>query len=149
MSARPPLGSESSVTLERLEDQIRWYDAKSTRNQCWFKWLRVLIVVAAACVPLLSLEWVPRLVPAGLGALIVVLEALQQINQFHANWIAYRSTCEALKHEKFLFLGGAAHYASAAFPEKLLAERIESLVSQEHAQWASTQEKAALPAKGQ
>jgi hypothetical protein len=40
----------------------------------------------------------------GLGVLIAVLEGLQQLNQYHANWIAYRSTNEALKHEKFLFL---------------------------------------------
>ena len=77
--------------------------------------------------------------------LIALLEGIQQISQYHANWISYRSTCEALKHEKFLYLGNAGTYASAEDPRRLLAERIESLVSQEHAKWASNREE---PKKG-
>ena len=77
-----------------------------------------------------------------LGVLIAVAEGLQQVNQYHANWIAYRSTCESLKHEKFLFLGNSGPYIHASDPQVLLAERIESLVSQEHAKWASGQELA-------
>jgi Protein of unknown function (DUF4231) len=91
---------------------------------------------------------VPYIAPTGvatwvlglLGALIAVAEGIQQVNQYHANWISYRSTCEALKHEKFLYLGKAGPYAVATDPNVLLAERIESLVSQEHAKWASSQE---------
>jgi Protein of unknown function (DUF4231) len=83
----------------------------------------------------------------GLGVLIAVIEGLQQLNQYHANWIAYRSTSEALKHEKFLFLATAGPYAAAIDPRVLLAERIESLVSQEHAKWASGQEYAERPKK--
>ncbi|MGH6936240.1 MAG: DUF4231 domain-containing protein, partial [Methylocella sp.] len=79
-------------------------------------------------------------VVGGLGVLIAVIEGLQQLYQYQANWIAYRSTCEALRHEKFLFLGAAGPYAAAADPHALLAERIDSLVSQEHAKWASSQQ---------
>jgi hypothetical protein len=75
-----------------------------------------------------------------MGASIALLEGLQQLNQYHQNWITYRSTAEALKHEKFLFLSTAGPYAAASNPNSLLAERIESLVSQEHAKWASSQE---------
>ncbi len=134
---------DEKVTLSRLEDQIKWYDSKSSHNQFWFKSLRITIIVAAALIPLLSLGETPRWLAGSLGALIVVLEGLQQVNQFHANWIQYRSTCESLKHEKFLYLARAAHYSNAASAEQLLAERVESLVSQEHAQWSTTQEQAA------
>src|SRR5262245_32548333 len=57
----------------------------------------------------------------------------------HSNWITYRSTAEALKREKHLFLATAGPYG-AENPHSLLAERVESLVSQEHAKWASGQE---------
>jgi hypothetical protein len=70
------------------------------------------------------------------------MEGLQQLNQYQANWITYRSTCEALEHEKFLFLAKAGPYGAAADARVLLAERIESLVSQEHAKWAAGQESA-------
>src|SRR5262249_5612342 len=86
-------------------------------------------------------------VTAGLGVFIVVLEGMQQLNQYHANWISYRSTCEALKHEKYLYLAQAGPYAGAANPRAMLAERIESLVSQEHAKWSSAQAPAEKPAQ--
>jgi hypothetical protein len=62
------------------------------------------------------------------------------LNQYQQNWVAYRSTCESLKHEKYVYLGKASPYAIAGDAHALLAERIESLVSQEHAKWASVQQ---------
>jgi hypothetical protein len=132
--------SGQDVTLDHLQDQIEWYDRKSGYNQKAFKYLKICTISAAAAIPVLarinSLSWVT----AGLGLFIVVLEGLQQLYQYHSNWISYRSTCEALKHEKFLYLAKAGIYATANDPHALLAERIESSVSQEHAKWASSQE---------
>jgi hypothetical protein len=71
-----------------------------------------------------------------------VLEGLEHLYQFHQNWILYRSTCEALRNEKFLYLANAGPYAGAKDAHALLAERIESLVSQEHAKWSSVREPA-------
>jgi hypothetical protein len=81
-------------------------------------------------------------VPAALGAAVVVLEGLQQLNQYQQNWTSYRSTSEALKHEKYLFLALAGPYAGTASPHTLLADRIEGLISQEHAKWVSARDEA-------
>ena len=128
------------VTLDHLQDQIEWYDHKSGCNQKAFKYLKICTISAAAIIPVLAKIDGMSSVTAGFGVLIVILEGLQQLNQYHSNWIAYRSTCETLKHEKFLYLGKAGSYATVNDPHALLAERIESLVSQEHAKWASSQE---------
>ena len=96
-------------------------------------------MVSAVFVPLLSVPDWGRMSAAALGIIIVLAEGLQQLNQFQANWIAYRSTCEALKHEKYLYLAQAGPYESTGRPVALLAERIEGLVSQEHAKWVSAQ----------
>ncbi len=50
---------------------------------------------------------------------------------------------ESLKHEKFRYFGGAGAYAQAINPDALLIERVEGLVSQEHAAWVSSQNEAA------
>jgi hypothetical protein len=133
------------VTLDHLQDQIQWYDRKSGQNQKAFKYLKISTIIAAALVPVFANASGMRLLTAGLGVLIVVLEGFQQLYQFHSNWISYRSTCEALKHEKFLYLATAGPYGAAKDPHALLAERIESLVSQEHAKWASGEEQAQKP----
>ena len=70
----------------------------------------------------------------------MVLEGLQQLQQYQQNWTTYRSTCERLKHEKYLFLARAGSYRTAKRPDALLAERVEGLVSQEHAKWVSARE---------
>jgi hypothetical protein len=127
---------------ERLETQIVWYDEKSVQNQRWFKVLKVMQIVTAAAIPVAAAVSAPVWLMGGGGALIVILEGLQQLQQYQQTWTTYRSTCERLKHEKYLFLAGAGPYTSAPRPEALLAERVEGLVSQEHAAWVSQQQEA-------
>jgi hypothetical protein len=128
-------------TMERLQDQIQWYDRKSRSAQRLFKRIKVVEILAAALIPLLAGESFlhDKLVTAGLGVLITILEGILHLNQYQQLWSTYRSTCEALKHEKYVYLAQAGPYAGAASPHGLLAERVESLVSQEHAQWSSIQ----------
>ncbi|HET7454383.1 MAG TPA: DUF4231 domain-containing protein [Solirubrobacterales bacterium] len=129
-----------SPAWSRLQHQIAWYSAKSSICQKRFKLLKVCQIVIAAGIPVAVGTPVPTWLVGGAGALIVVLEGLQQLEQYQQNWVNYRSTCEQLKHEHFLFLAGAGPYARASDSERLLAERLESLVSQEHATWVSNQE---------
>jgi hypothetical protein len=130
----------TNPTFDRLEDQINWYDQKSSLNQKWFKRLKFSQILFGALVPLAAglasvatYQWTT----GGLGVLIIILEALQSLNQFQSNWLTYRSTCEQLKHEKFLWLAKAGPYEDFEKADKLLAERIESLISTEHAKWIS------------
>jgi hypothetical protein len=133
---------DADPILGRLEDQIAWYDRQSMTNQRYFKRMKMVEIAAAAIIPFLSALSLPRMmwVTGGLGVLITLLEGMLHLNQYQQNWIAYRSTCESLKHEKYVYLGKAAPYANSPDPHALLAERIESLVSQEHAKWASVQQ---------
>lgn len=141
--------SQPNHAMERLEDQINWYDKKSAYNQTMFKGMKTITIVVSLLIPLFAAFAAYKgnidgklvaLIAGILGALIALLEAVQQLNQYHNNWTAYRSTAEALKHEKYLYLSNAGPYAAAANAKTLLAERVESSVSQEHAKWASAQE---------
>ena len=137
--------NDQSPILDRLDNQIDWYDRKSQSAQKRYKLLKLVQVVAAALLPLLPVFGIPHpeKVSAVLGLVILIIETVQQLNQDQQNWIAYRSTCETLKHEKYLFLSNAGPYMDAEKPLVLLADRIEGLISQEHAKWVSVQEQAA------
>jgi hypothetical protein len=137
----------SGPTWERLEDQLGWYDRKSTAAQHAYKRLKVAQLVVAAAVPVAAAADAVAWLTAALGGVVLVFEGLQQLGQYQANWTAYRSTCEQLKHEKYLYLAQAGPYADAESPERALAERLEGLVSQEHAKWVSSREEAAAPAR--
>jgi hypothetical protein len=131
------------ITLQRLDEEIAWYDRAASRDQLWYRTLKFVVIVAAALIPFLSgmeaiKPW-PWLVGA-LGVLIAVAEGIQQVNQHHANWTAFRATCEALKHEKYLYLANARPYVGAQEAHALLAERIVTLISQETTKWGSLQD---------
>jgi hypothetical protein len=79
----------------------------------------------------------PVWVTGGLAAVIVVLEGAQHLYQFQEHWITYRSTAEALKHERYLYLAKAGPYAGEDRHSRL-AERLEGLISQEHAKWTAS-----------
>src|SRR3954471_18181088 len=125
----------------RLVDQLGWYDRKSVAAQRAFRRVKIAQVVLAAGVPVVAAVRGPAWVTAVLGSAVVVLEAVQQLYQWQTNWVLYRSTAEALKHEKSLFLSAAGPYAAPARP-RVLAERIEGLISQEHAKWTQGREPA-------
>jgi Protein of unknown function (DUF4231) len=133
--------SPEEVTQLRLQDQLDWYSAKSTQNKNLFQGLKMVTIISAALIPVLVTSQIPygTHVSAGLGVLIAIIEGLQQLKQYHGNWISYRATAEALKHEQFLYLAKAGPYVAAEHPQSMLAERVESLITQEEGKWVSTQ----------
>jgi Protein of unknown function (DUF4231) len=141
MSA-PIATASADPIMGRLEDQIGWYDRRSVSSMRWYKRLKISEIACAAIIPFLAASRLPSTVyvTGALGVLVTVFEGLLQLNQYHENWIRYRSTCESLKHEKYIYLASAGPYASIDKPRALLAERVESLVSQEHAKWATVQQ---------
>lgn len=135
----------------RLLDQLSWYDSKSQCSQSWYKRLKIGQVTLAVLIPATSLlpsdcaKWAASIA----GIVIAVLEAVQQMNQYSTLWVTYRGTAERLKHEKFLFLSEAGPYKTMSEPDRLivLAERVEELVSSEHANWVNETRRASIDRK--
>lgn len=137
-----PGDSKQDPVMQRLDDQIDWYDRKSRSAQRIFKNSKIVEILAAALIPFMAgmkFQY-HEVVTGGLGVLITILEGFLHLNQYQQIWSTYRSTCEALKHEKYLYLAGAGRYDGVSNPRALLAEQIEALVSQEHTQWSSIQQ---------
>jgi Protein of unknown function (DUF4231) len=129
-------------TMERVDQQIEWYDGRSRRAQRLFKTLKAVQIVAAASIPVLTSVGAPVWIAGANGALIVILEGIQQMNQYQQLWVSYRATAEALKHEKYLSLAGSRPYAGLDERRRraLFAERVESLISQEDSKWKGMQQ---------
>ena len=159
MSTAPVAYDRSDPIIDLLEDQMSWYGAKSGKYQRTYKRIKVVEIIAAALIPFLSalhLSDVASHLPitigtvvALLGVLITVLEGILQLNQYQQMWVTYRATSEAMKHEKFTYLARAGVYAAASDPRALLAERIETIGSQENSKWASLQQPQKFDKTGQ
>lgn len=133
-------GGGGDPAWDRLEDQLGWYDRKSVIAQQAYKRVKLSQLIVGSAVPVIAALHVSASVTATLAALVVVAEGAQQLYQWQTNWVLYRSTAEALKHEKYLYLAAAGPY-SGDDRHRVLAERLEGLVSQEHAKWTEGRHK--------
>ena len=142
-------GIQSEMTPEeylrdRVDDQIDWYSKKSKSNQNWFKGLKLVELASAAVIPFVAgmssnipcSVWILGL----LGVMVTICAGVTSVYHHQENWINYRATSEALKHEKFLFLTRSGSYADESSFESFV-QRIEALISRENSTWASGNKK--------
>ncbi|MEW6609711.1 MAG: DUF4231 domain-containing protein [bacterium] len=139
--------TEEEYINNRLNDQINWYSKKSQTNQKWFKWLRLLEIIAAALIPFLA--GIGTTIPyhliiiGALGVIIAVSAGLSALYKYHEIWIEYRTTAETLKHEKYLYQTKCPPYNNNdAFCS--LVQRVEGLISKENTQWSRYTEKTKI-----
>jgi Protein of unknown function (DUF4231) len=125
--------------MQRLEEQLDWYERQSERSKRAYLALKVVQIVVAAAIPAIAAAGGSAGFAGALGAVVVVLEGIQQLFQFQQNWITYRGTAEALRRERYLYEARAGRYAETDQPERVLAERVDGLLSHEHAAWADVQ----------
>lgn len=125
---------------ERLDDQISWYDTKSIRSQKFYKRLKGVVITLSASIPLFvgfiadfNKHW--EYVVSAIGVIIVVIEGWLGLAKYHENWIEYRSICETLRHEKYMYLTRTGIYDTEN-PFNVLVERVESIISNENVNWA-------------
>jgi hypothetical protein len=121
-----------------LEARWKWFSEHASGQRALYLSVKVIQIVLAAAVPVAASVHAPVAVTGGLGALIVVLEGVQQLFQWHDCWIRYRTAETALRRERFLYQARGGGYGSAADPVALLAERIDQITSSEAAGWAKT-----------
>jgi len=131
--------SLSDYLDNRLEDQIRWYDKKSRNNQIWFKILRVTEIIFAALIPFFAGyfndAFFIKILLGILGASVAIIASIIAVFNFQEHWIKYRTTCESLKKEKYLFLTQTEPYNKEDSFE-ILVKRVETLVSKENSDWS-------------
>lgn len=139
---------------QRLDNQIEWYEKKSAYNKLRFRICQIIIIVASAIIPLINLGF-PLTNPSNayqalgitaiLGGVITIVTALSQMDTYFETWVLYRTTVEALKKERFLYINNAADYftlSSQEAKDKLLVERIEEMLSSENSKFLSLQQHA-------
>lgn len=131
----------------RLEDQRRYYSARAGSYQSQYKRIKLTLIALAAAIPLLAFmpgDQLPKFVVAAAGVVIAVLEGVLLLNQYGPLWVQYRSVAEGLKRERWLLLAQAGDYKDLATDTalRLLAERVETLLAEEHRGWSDEQKQA-------
>jgi hypothetical protein len=96
-----------------------------------------IIIFIGAIIPVVNVlqfaDLQTRIVSSILGATVVIITGLTQLEKYQENWIVYRTTTELLKKEKYFYENEAGEYTDLDELQrnKLLVERVESIVSSE------------------
>ena len=128
---------------KRLDPQIKWYDEKAMQDQKYYKYSQLIEIVLASSIPLLAGYskynfWIPVIIGI-LGALIAIIESVTKLYRFHENWIQYRSTCELLKYQKYLYMTKSSPYnTEEESVENIFIKNVENIISSENNQWKIT-----------
>ena len=117
---------------DRVDGQIEWYDRKSAMNNGGSGGsgsLRSSRQHRSHCfVGYADSISEFKVVVGILGLLIAVIAGVLELYQFQENWTGYRTTCEALKQEKYLFLTKTQPYDQGdSFA--LFVQRVENFIS--------------------
>ena len=133
--------NEEEYLSKRVASQIEWYDHKSRSNKHWFMVLTLIQSLLALLLPFLSgflttTDMVLKITIGAIGLIIASMANILAIFKFQEKWISFRTTSEALVHEKYLYDTKTAHYCGED-PFKAFVERMENLLSTENSQWAS------------
>lgn len=131
---------EEQYLSDRLNDQIRWYDSKSQWNKKYYNIFRIIELFLGASIPFLvgfirSADSMIKPLVGACGVVIALLTGLHALFRFQENALQYRTTCEALKHEKYRYATKAAPYDRGdAF--QYLVQNVEAQISKENSSWA-------------
>jgi hypothetical protein len=131
------MSEPSNYKEERLQKQIEWHSEKARQNKLKFRIYQIIILIASAIIPIINVsnigDFQTRLISSIIGGIIVVITGLTQLEKYQENWILYRTNAELLKKEKYFFENSAGEYSKMEGLEKdkLLVERVESIVSAE------------------
>ncbi len=133
---------------ERYLGEIGWYDARSMRNQVWYRTLQWGLILLSASTPVIialaqkteSMPWLKTasLITAVLVAILATSLKTFKFEQFEENWLNYRTTCETLKKEIHFYRVGIDEYKNSEDKEALFVKRVEALISRENRLWLTT-----------
>lgn len=137
----------------RLEDQIKYYSKASKRYKRLYMFFKVTEITFAASIPVVlaiselvgssgNAPLILRGIAAALGAGVAILSGVQSVGKYQENWMAYRTTCETLRHEEFFYETSCGPYNHPANRVCLLVQRVEQLISTENTNWQRYMEEA-------
>ncbi|WP_067504404.1 DUF4231 domain-containing protein [Actinoplanes sp. TFC3] len=118
------------------DDSYSWYRTAAIRSRQRHRASAIGLQVLAAAIPV-SAAISPRnaVVPAVLGAAIVVLSGVRSTFNWQENYIRFSAAREAVEALRRLYRIGAAPYDDVATRDEVLASQVTEIEQQEMAGW--------------
>ena len=125
---------------QRLDNQISWYDKKSKSFKISTIISKLLIILLSASIPFMvemmhHNEEVLKEMIFVFALLIGIVTGISSFMKFQEKWYSYRTTCETLRHQKYMFLTESGHYKDNPSKFNDLVLKVERTISKENSEW--------------
>lgn len=125
---------------KRLDNQIDWFDKKSSANQKKYKRLKKAETFLTLSLPVVGLSpfWdysYTKFFLVFIGAVSAYLGCWSHIETYYELWYKYRTTCELLIREKNLYQTHTGIYENSPNQFHLLVSHVENILSTVDNQW--------------
>ena len=127
---------DASYAALLADESYSWYRNAAIRSRRRHRISATLLQALAAAIPV-SAAISPRnaVVPAVLGAAIVVLSGLRTTFNWQENYLRFSSAREAVEAQRRLYRLGAAPYDDPNTRDRTLAEHVTAIEQDEMASW--------------
>ncbi|MBL7796483.1 MAG: DUF4231 domain-containing protein [Saprospiraceae bacterium] len=139
--------------INRLGDQITWYDKKSGFFKRKWESARRWVIILSAAIPFLVgligltfgdgqsnpiFDLIIKIIVGAAGVTIAILEGFNSLYKSQEHYIDYRMTAEKLRQEFSFFMGRSGPYTglSAEGAYSLLVSQAEDIMAKENNKWA-------------
>ncbi len=134
--------TEEQYFQQRLEDQISWFDKKSSFNQKMYKRLVLVEILLSVSIPFITSfvtadTLVLKLLLGAMGIVIALIAGILSVYKFQELWVNYRATSETLQQEKYIYLTRSGMYQEnrTSRPYNDFVLRVENILSKENLNW--------------
>jgi hypothetical protein len=135
-NAAPDLPVKHSYAMALATESFNWYKRHAVSSRRAYKCSETALVIVAAAIPT-SAAIAPHnvIVPAVLGAVVVILSGLRSVFHWQDNYLRFSGAREAVEAERRLYETGAAPYADETSKDQILAAAISRIEQEEMAGW--------------
>jgi hypothetical protein len=127
---------EPSYAFGLADDSYQWYRTAAIHSRRSNRISSVIVLIVAAAIPV-SAAIAPKnsMVPAVLGAIVVIVSGLRSIFHWEENYLRFSGAREAVEAERRLYLTQSSPYDDSESKDRTLAAKITSIEQQEMAGW--------------
>lgn len=122
--------------LEVANKSWEWYRAAAVRSRKSYRSAEVGVLIVSASIPVAAvISPKDALVPAILGAVVVVISGLRALFHWQDNYLRFSAAREAIENERRLFRTRARPYGDEATRSETLVAAVSRIESEEMATW--------------
>lgn len=137
---------------QRHANSVNYYDRQAGKNKRLYHAFQWGVIIISAVMPVIVVSYSQeyKMAAAGLSLLLAIGTAALKAFKFQENWLNFRQMAEALQQEKYFYTAELGTYRNVNDDDRrsLFVDRVESLISREHAIWTNLHQQKEAPAKG-